>query len=206
MRRFWTRRIIVILGILFIIMFVLAGNANASEPVSDDVKTSQTSFLTPYTIGVGYGIPFGGANSKGLNIEREIDLTTPLSLPIPISIGAILGGGYIGFSKWGADVGLRVHFLSRDFLIRPALSAWYGTQTVLDNQSSDTYETETGFSFGVGIRVNLSSLIGPIGSIDHSLEFTFLKSSMHFNESAYEDKDGWGDDERRYSLGYLLHF
>ena len=90
--------------------------------------------------GFGIGMPYGGF---GVNYELGLnDYLAPTA-----------GVGYLP-DNLGWAVGLRLYYPGRELKFRGRFTALYGTNTLIENKGffDSEYETETGFSAGIGFN------------------------------------------------------
>ncbi len=94
-----------------------------------------------HSAGFGIGLPYGGVT--GVNYELGLnDYFAPV-----VGIGVLP-------DNIGWNVGARVYYPGREAKVRGRLTALYGTNTLLETSTlgSKDYETEEGFSGGLGVN------------------------------------------------------
>ncbi len=152
--------------LLFITAFCVPANANSMENV----------------FGLGIGMPYGGL---GVNYELSLnDYFAPT-----VGVGSLP-------ENTGWNVGLRLYYPGRDHKFRGRITALYGTNTVLErerNNSDSDYDTETGFSGGIGFNWRF----GKAWAFDGDL--FFAESDI---PEGYEEKGG----DVKFSLGFSYRF
>ncbi len=122
------KRKLIIHAAIFLLIFAgssFSANANSIENV----------------FGVGIGLPYGG-----LGFNYEIGLTDYLAPTVGI--------GYLP-DNLGWNAGIRLYYPGRDHNFRGRITALYGTNTLIEDRFfgfDDEYDTETGFSGGIGFN------------------------------------------------------
>jgi hypothetical protein len=147
------------------------------------------------SIGIGYGIPYG---ILGINTEIE-----PVKyLNFTSGIGTTIFAGL----AW--NVGAVGYFLDQDSYIRPRISLFYGTNSMLGydswNSSNDIYESFPGLSLGAGLKIMLGE------SSATTLDLIYLLTNGASDRQKELEKVGYRFEEVgipiKLSAGYQFSF
>jgi len=132
-----------------ILLILIALQITASLAAQVDVAFTPTIKHRRGSLGVGYGLCYGGLGFNGdFNITDDIAAT-----------GSIGTFGYVG----GYELGMKYFFLDFDKTFRPKLSAWYGVNALIVARPEVTSglpkvtEAHKGFCAGVGGQWMFSS-------------------------------------------------
>jgi len=130
-------------------------------------------------LGFGYGIPYG---HLGMNAEYMLYKYFSMT-------------GALGYSPGGSGwiMGVRVYINEPERLLRPRISALYGTVSVLVKKygPEEIYETDQGYAYGFGCEWKF------LDSGKHSIDFDIIMTDYNV-PPGYEKKG----PSIKFSLGY----